>query len=462
MAVQERGEVEAAAMQLVTGVIAGAQTGHGNGASSGVTMVPVVSSPTPSTALPGASYAFALGWQMTELHNAAAATACAKLDRRLPSLNKLKERQGGAAFFLAQLETKLDRPELCLSDGRRQELTELIAKVRSASEARDQQHSADSEAAFASAVLALHSAMAGDLMAVDYKLAKAYSLGIRLAWITQWPSRGWKRAQADAPGAGEAALTVSNGSHAGYVPAPDSPEALKDAIAGPSMPGSGRIEKTIEQLGDLATVLPKHASRSVQLSLAAWSEWNEQRARQGVSVTLEQAHTLARQGEVWRSLLSGEKAGRDMLDVADYESAADLMFQRSGAIVRRFARVHRVAIGVLLLVIVAAVVLLLLANGASQSLAGIAALLASAGVTWKAASTALENVAVEIGRPMWAAEIDLALAKAITKLPPEEPRNTYDPSPPPRKRRLMARIRRERTPPRPDWGRILTEHPSSR
>lgn len=243
------------------------------------------------------------------------------------------------------------------------------------------------------------------------------------------------------------------------------------------MPGSGRIEKTIQQLGDLATVLPKHASRSVQLSLAAWSEWNEWRAREHLTVTDEQATTLARQGEIWRSLLSGEKAGRDMLDFSDYEAAADLMFQRSGAIVRKFVRVHRVAAAVLLGVVVAAIALIVVASGVSQVVAGIAALLASAGVTWKAVSTALGNVAVEIGRPLWGAEIDLALAKAITKLPPEEPRNTYDgsgaKSTPGFVRRAGGRLRRipgalkrvmrpGRTPPRPDWDGILAEHPPSR
>jgi hypothetical protein len=169
--------------------------------------------------------------------------------------------------------------------------------------------------AFDSAVQELHAEMAGDLIAVDYKLAKAYSLGARLAWLTQWPAGGWKLELADG------ATDVSSLADGDTVA--ETPEALALEAAEPTMPGSGRIEKTIEQLGDLATVLPKHASRSVQLSLGAWSYWNECRAQRARLLTGNEAPTLARQGELWRSLLSAEKAGRDMLDFTDYESAAD-------------------------------------------------------------------------------------------------------------------------------------------
>jgi hypothetical protein len=155
------------------------------------------------------------------------------------------------------------------------------------------------------------------------------------------------------------------------------------------------------------------------------------------------------------------------------------VFQRGGSIARKFMRVHRVAVVFLLLIIAVAAVLIAAASGTPQVVAGIAALLASAGVTWKAVSTAVGNVAAEIGRPLWAAEIDLALAKAITKLPPDEPQNTY-PAPGPQTagpaqvtapapsrvqaavRRVKQVMHRESKPPMPDWEKIVAEHPSSR
>jgi hypothetical protein len=330
---------------------------------------------------------FALGWQMTELRNHKAATAGTDVNAEgeLPGLTRLKRRCANAIVLLAALNAGIVRLRDSVPPESRETLETARAQVATAFGQICSDSAGDAERkSFAEAVETLHEAIVGGLLSADYRLAKAYSLGTKLAWISQAPAAGWN-AGGQLEGGVETTL------------------------------GPGRLAQTRKHLTDLGTVLPEHASRAVQLSAGAWAEWDRTQTERLLSA--QAAQDLARQGEIWRSLLSHEKDGTDMLATKDYERAGQLMFEQTKAMVSRFIADHVIAVCTLVVVVVLAVVGLVVASATSQVIAALGVLLASAGVTWKAATTTLGDVAQRLGTPMWGAQLDRAIAEAITALP---------------------------------------------
>jgi hypothetical protein len=369
---------------------------------------------------------FALGWQMTELrnHKTTAPSTAVNADGELPGLSRLKQRCANAVVLLAQLNAGIVRLRDSVPSESRGTLETARAQVATAFGQICSESAGDAERrSFADAVETLHEAIVAGLLSADYRMAKAYSLGAKLAWISQAPAAGWNaggQSGTDAEdGDGERSVPTGVANPTG-TRAAEGRDAVGRAAgrpegAVPTTLGQGRLAQARKHLTDLGTVLPEHASRAVQLSAGAWAEWDRTQTERLLSA--QAAQDLARQGEIWRSLLSHEKDGTDMLATKDYERAGQLMFEQTKQMVSRFIADHVIAVCVLAIIVVLAVIGLVVASATSQVIAALGVLLASAGVTWKAATTTLGDVAQRLGTPMWGAQLDRAIAEAITALP---------------------------------------------
>ncbi|HEY2005852.1 MAG TPA: hypothetical protein VGG87_05350 [Solirubrobacteraceae bacterium] len=174
-----------------------------------------------------------------------------------------------------------------------------------------------------------------------------------------------------------------------------------------------RLTPVQAALSDLASSLPDHASRAVSLSLAQWHKWTVD-ASPDATVPDELDEILKRQGELWRSVLSGEKLGRDMLADDDYLDA-------SKTLLRTFIRRPW-----LWSVIVAAVVLIAIglyliftAPAGLKAISGAALTVLSAlGLTVASIKRSATDVGNRLLAEVWSAEEDWAIAQAVTINPP--------------------------------------------
>lgn len=119
------------------------------------------------------------------------------------------------------------------------------------------------------------------LTAADFRIGKAYRLGVALASTTLSPES-------------DGELDRSFGTRA---------IEIRTALA------------------DLASVMRPHASRAVALSLRTWESWAADPELDGKPLASDDwaavRCALRRQGQLWRALLSGEKDGIDMLAIGD-------------------------------------------------------------------------------------------------------------------------------------------------
>jgi hypothetical protein len=230
---------------------------------------------------------------------------------------------------------------------------------------------------------ALDAAAQGVLSATDFRLSKAYAVGRALMNVTTRPG-------------GETALA----------------EHLTAAAVAP----------LAADIDDLSSALAPHAGHSVRASLLEWRKSVEDKS----SVVSDEGEVwlvLARQGELWRALLTGEKQGRDMLEIDDYIEAADRLSARMREVaVRLLKRFPEAVIGVVLL-FAAGVALIALTDNAAAIAAGAGAILASLGLSWRGAGKSLGGLAAKLERPLWGAELDTAITQSITLLAREKGRD---------------------------------------
>ncbi|MDQ6804654.1 MAG: hypothetical protein M3065_06740 [Actinomycetota bacterium] len=161
-------------------------------------------------------------------------------------------------------------------------------------------------------------------------------------------------------------------------------------------------------LTTLASKLPSNAAHATDNSLRLWSA---SLSAGGV----ETPEDLLQQGWRWHEVLAGEVSGKDGLGLTDYIGAADSVAgklrQIAGQTARRFAWLLAIAV----LVAVAGVALIILDTKGTVG-AGIAAVLAAFGVTWKGIGEFFGRAAAKAEDQLWAAEIDWAIAYRFTVL----------------------------------------------
>lgn len=324
--------------------------------------------------------AFSLGWHVAELYRPDVQTRTAVRADDLPTLARL-DLEERVAISLRQVDAGLARvgPAIIAAGLKEPDTAALNAAFAAPPDnaARDQ------------AVVALHVALLSTLTATDGRLGKAYGLGRALADTT--------RHQYSGPG-----------------------------LARELDPQ--RIAQLRSWLDDLASVLPAHAAKSVAQSLGRWADAVHAPAQPdppGAHAAAtppapgsELLDVVGRQGELWRALLSGEKAGADMLAVDNYLDAATGMLGTTRRMVTRFL-VHFwwLAVLIVLLFVGGILAIVLAASTAASIVAGAAGVLASFGLTWKGVGTALGGAAGAIEQHVWGAELDDAIADAITLLP---------------------------------------------
>ena len=319
---------------------------------------------------PRVSAAFALGWQMAELYRPDAPTTTPPAAHDdLPSLKRLGDDER-AQIAVKQIDAalaklanslsaaKLDPPDLA-------PLRTCLAEPMN-------------RTGLAGAVRALHVELLSTLTAADFRLGKAYGLGRSLADTCRVPVSA------------ETLLAELKPNHV-------------------AMLRGG--------LDDLASAFPAHASRSVGISLDQWAKAIQREGKADTKAAEEARPLLSRQGQLWRALLSGEKSGTDMLVTSNYLDAASRLFARTTAIVGQF--VLRFWYLVLIALALAGVGVWLILNEQTSAsiVAGTTAILASLGLTWRSVGNALGGLGGKLEGHLWGAELDVAIAIAITLLP---------------------------------------------
>jgi len=231
----------------------------------------------------------------------------------------------------------------------------------------------------ANAVARLERLVQEALTAADTRLGTAYGLGFDLANMCRMP-----------------------------------PGVLEDPFA--ELFGK-RLIAVEQALADLSSNLPDHAGRAVSLSLARWKEWADRPrlSKQDVEWPNDGVQTaLERQGQVWRSLLCGEKLGKDMLRAEDYVTAGKSLTWR---LIKSQPWILAVGVAVVALVAVGIYFLVGQKGTASKVLGSGLTALGAVGISTASAKRFVANIALELEAQVWGAELDFAIADAIT-VPP--------------------------------------------
>jgi hypothetical protein len=168
-------------------------------------------------------------------------------------------------------------------------------------------------------------------------------------------------------------------------------------------------------LSQLATALPPNAGHGVKDSL---NMWGEALARDNSLAALERDHVV-RQGERWRSLLSGEKAGKDVLELTDYVGVAEGVVAQIRKLARQGLRQMWRLVVLVLVLLVAGVAGIVVWQHSAGSAAGIASILTALGLTWKGLGGSLGRAIARVEQPAWDAQVDRAIAYAISSPLPD-------------------------------------------
>jgi hypothetical protein len=368
---------------------------HPDGASSAA----VVEEPKPPV-----TQAFGLGWNISRLFVSGTPPARRKRDtppKRLPSPGSLSEGER-SLIRLVQVRAIIEHLEARLAgtsasgslhEAANEQISELLPADDGAPHCKEPRAN----------LLNAHIALGQALSCCDARLSKAYHLGVSLASTCY---------------------------------APTDPESLVKEF------DSHRTAQIGEWLADLTSLFPAHSCRAVRLSCRQWRRWVEEHqgsigavnGQKGGAGPLQKVkaratnqkpeadprkewtevrRTLARQGEVWRALLSGEKPGTAMLELRDYVAAAGRALGNGAGLIRRL---WPVLVAVLALV-ATGTVLALAIEGPGARLVGLASFAGAIGITWKGIGGSVGTVAARFQEPVWGAALDEEIASAITTLP---------------------------------------------
>lgn len=248
----------------------------------------------------------------------------------------------------------------------------------------------------------------------------------------------------------------------------------------------GRIGHLVAATGDLATLLPAHAGKAVATSLGWWhteicqalqafpsgvtgpieitqddpprrraaleahdeqhrmaAGWRS--TRNDVAAVRPQWHkaptlpaetvppldietlkrSLPRQGKVWRGVLTGEMSPTDRLEPDDYLAAAKGLANQAFRLARKappIVWVTGAAIAALAVLVVILIGFATTSSGAGRFAAGFGGLIAALLAGWKVIKNRTVGALKQLEQPLWGAELDRAIADAITLPPVGAPR----------------------------------------
>jgi hypothetical protein len=319
------------------------------------------------------SVAFALGWHMAELYRPTVWRKQApEQGDDLPGLSELSAK--------AHSEIGLDEVEVALNR-LKQPITENGLLLPSVDETRKALTDDPMDPVFREKLFDFHVLLLSVLTAASFKLGTAYELGRSLADTCNKPT----------------ALGT-----------------LKEEF------DEHRIATLRSWLADLTSVLPAHAGQSVNGSLPLWGKWVlAQESLDGKD--LESAiRLLRRQGESWRALLAGEKAGTDLLKLDNYIAAGAGVLKRMSTLTWHFLRQFWPAVALVLLLFLGGLALIVWDQSSGHIAAGIGTLVTSIGLTWKGVGASLGKTAAKLEHPLWEAQLDVAITTALTLRPGSE------------------------------------------
>jgi hypothetical protein len=231
------------------------------------------------------------------------------------------------------------------------------------------------------AIFTLHCRLLEALTVADFRLGKAYGLGRAVAETALLP------------------VAAATGA--------DRSQLFRDLL------DPGRLTTIHNWLTDLKTLLPNHTAYAVSRSLQDWRDWaSPDRDRDESS--WEQARSAMRmQGRIWRELLTGEKAARDILSLSDYLAAGR---RAAGRIIARYWWL--ILLAPLLVASIIYAGLHLHSIPPLIRLAGEIAWVAGAiGISLRSAGALLGPGLTSAEGWLWQAELDGSVAIAATYLP---------------------------------------------
>jgi hypothetical protein len=158
----------------------------------------------------------------------------------------------------------------------------------------------------------------------------------------------------------------------------------------------------------LASKLPANAAHATDNSLRLWSA--------SLSVGGEESPgDLLRQGRRWHDVLAGDVSGKDGLRLTDYVAAADSVAGKLGQTARQVVARFKAWLIVAFLIAAGGIVLIFVGTKGTIG-AGITAVLAAFGLTWKGIGGFFGRAAAKGEGQLWDAEIDWAIAYRFTVL----------------------------------------------
>ncbi len=308
------------------------------------------------------SVAFALGWQIAEIYRPERGTVTPPASEDdLPGLSRLSDEDLSQIGF-DQVQAGITKLE--------DQILDAGLELPNAQYFGDALDGVVGEDGRRAAIRAFHIELLATLTAADFRLGKAYGLGRALADTTR-PPVDYKAELAPA-----------------------------------------RVATISGWIRNLASALPPHAAHPVADSLDAWSRWGyPDAARQDADVTFAKFEA---QGRLWRSMLSGEKRGKDMLETSDYVRAAEGLLQRSAALAGHFLKHYWWLALLIVILFVAGIVVVVSSSSSAAIVGGAGAILGSFGLSWKGIGGSLGAAAARAEQPVWDAEVDRVIYERIT------------------------------------------------
>jgi hypothetical protein len=186
-----------------------------------------------------------------------------------------------------------------------------------------------------------------------------------------------------------------------------------------------RLENIYDWLAQLGEFLPARSARSVAQSIRMWEAW-PQSSRRGRRRRADPAApvwsvsaALTRQGEVWRRVLTAEQDPLGLLGPQDYVNAGVGFLIRIRRMVTQFVLQWAGVIFLTLAGFGAAIwaAVTYAATDTAKLAAVLASVVGALGISWKGVGGTLGKALGVVQKPLWDAEVDAALAMAITRLP---------------------------------------------
>ena len=254
----------------------------------------------------------------------------------------------------------------------------------------------------------LHLELLRDLTIADFRMGKAYSLGVGLAETTL------------------IAHQVCSADTGGLEPSAATEAILSELF------GSARVHHQIRELRDLKTSFQWYSVDAVSATVHDWAEWmhmvipkpgRASRIKRRESWPDIARHYLDPQSLIWRALLSGEKDATDTLQVADYLNSVQNLAGQYWTIVRGFlSHFSALLLAIPLVLLVAAAVVLVKTNQLGPAYAAAAAFFGFLGLSGATVTAAVKNALSQTEDHLWQAELAGAVALAVDHVPDAVPK----------------------------------------